>query len=62
MLIENENNPSTPFKIGDTVIISATKQTGRIIAFESGRWKVSIDGTELLKESSEIEKRQMLFG
>jgi len=62
MLIENENSPTGSFKIGDVVIVSATKQTGTIVAYESGRWKVKIDGTELLKESYEIEKRQMLFG
>jgi len=62
MLIENENNPNEEFKIGDTVIITATSQTGRITAYESGRWRVAIDGSEYLKESNEIEKRQMLFG
>jgi hypothetical protein len=62
MLIENENNKNEAFKIGDTVIVSATTQTGRITAYEGGRWKVAIDGIEQLKESHEIEKRTMLFG
>jgi len=62
MLIENKNNSNESFKIGDTVIVTATSQTGRITAYEGGRWKVAIDGSEYLKESNEIEKRQMLFG
>jgi hypothetical protein len=62
MLIENQNNKNEAFKINDTVIVSATGQTGRITAYEGGRWKVLIAGNELLKESHEIEKRQMLFG
>ena len=57
MLVEAKNT----FKIGEIVIVSATKQIGTIIAFESGRWKVKLSNAKVLKESHEIEKRQMLF-
>lgn len=49
------------FKIGDTVIVSATKQSGKIVESINGRWKVKLANAEVLKESSELESRQMLF-
>jgi len=62
MLVENNKKPNTQFKVGDTVLIKDTSQTGQITAYENGMWKVAIDGSEFLKESHEIEKRQVLFG
>ena len=60
MLLEVTNNR---FKIGDTVLITATGQVGRIVALEGTRWTVAIDGGgQVLKESTEIETRQALFG
>lgn len=50
------------FQVGDTVIITATKQSGKIVAFEGGRWKVKTEGGEILKEANEIQHRTMLFG
>lgn len=57
-----EATQTQAFQIGDTVIITATGQVGQIVAYESGRWKVKTQGAVLLKESSEIERRQALFG
>jgi hypothetical protein len=59
MLKETTNSA---FKIGDTVMISATKQTGTIIAYEGGRWKVQVSGTVMLKEASELQRREILLG
>jgi hypothetical protein len=59
MLKETTNSA---FKIGDTVMISATKQTGTIIAYEGGRWKVQVLGTVMLKEASELQRREILLG
>jgi hypothetical protein len=59
MLKETTNSA---FKIGDTVMISATKQTGTIIAYAGGRWNVQVSGTVMLKEASELQRREILLG
>jgi len=60
MLKETTNNG---FKIDETVIITATKQPGKIVSFEGGRWKVKLDsGVTVLKEGNEIQRRQVLLG
>lgn len=59
MLLENNNT----FRIGDLVKITATGQIGKIVAFESGRWKVQVENSDtLLMESGNLERRQALFG
>lgn len=59
----SQETAGNSFQIGDTVIIPATGQTGKVVAFENGQWKVKVDqGVELLKEASEIERRQILLG
>jgi len=51
------------FKIGDTVMICSAKQIGTIVACVDGRWKVKIaNGVEILKESKELQRRQILLG
>lgn len=58
-----ETTTTKTFKIGDTVLLTDTKQSGKIIALENGRWKVLVyGGAAVLKESSEIQHRQALFG
>lgn len=59
MLKETTNSA---FLIGDTVMVSATKQVGTIIAYEGGRWKVQVSGIAVLKEAHEIHKREILLG
>lgn len=60
MLKETTNGA---FRINETVMIVATKQVGTIVAFENGRWKVQVSGgPAVLKESSEIQKREILLG
>ncbi len=49
------------FKIGDTVIVTATKQSGTIVESVNGKWKVKLSTAEVLKETAELEPRQMLF-
>lgn len=51
------------FKIGDTVMILETKQVGKIVGFEDGKWKIAVNpGTDILVESAKFEKRELLFG
>ena len=48
------------FKINETVRVKDTGQTGKIVGFENGKWKV--EGVSQLLETSQIEHTQMLFG
>lgn len=59
MLKETTNSA---FRINDTVLISATRQVGKIIAYEGGRWKVEVAGVVMLKEANELQKREILLG
>lgn len=59
MLYETTNKA---FRVGDLVLIKATGQVGKITAYEHGQWRVELQGATVLKESTEIERRQALFG
>lgn len=59
MLMETTNRA---FSVGDLVRVISTGQIGKVVAFEDGRWKIEVAGTTSLCESSEIVRRQALFG
>jgi dsDNA-specific endonuclease/ATPase MutS2 len=60
MLVENVKriNP------GDTVKIMNTGQVGRVVSYDSstGKWHVNVQGSNMMVEEAQIEKKQILFG
>lgn len=60
MLTETTNSGFQP---GERVVIKGTDQTGIIKSYQGGKWKVALDGgPEILKEATDLSKRQALMG
>jgi len=51
------------FKIGDTVMVVKTKKIGKITDIKENKYYIKIaDGVDIITESCDIKKRQILLG
>ena len=57
-----ETTPNHQFQVGDTVKVLPSGAVGKIVGFESGRWRVQINNENILYEAAQLERKQILFG
>ena len=59
-MIEKNNS----FKIGDIVKVISTDTVGQIVDYKDGKWviKEQVSQSEILTESTQLAKREILFG
>lgn len=61
MLIETPQS-GLGFRVGDTVQVLSSRQVGKVIGFENGRYKVLVNGAPIMVESSNLERKELLLG